>query len=250
MIKTALLAFVTLAGVTAMAQSPVAGSASDLSKLPLKEMRAASDTGGVLVIFLTGDGGWAPLDEQVTAELRAHGVDVVGWNTRPYLSKKKEPADIAVDLTRIARHYMVAWNRPRLAVMGYSRGADLLPFAVAGMPQDLRDRTVLLTMLSLSTRTGFEFHFEDIFVEVKRETDRLTLPELTQLKGMRMLCMYGADEKESGCRDASPGLITRKIELPGGHHYDDNFKRVGDLILDDLRAATATAPSFRLPAEH
>lgn len=244
-----LLVVLAVACAPARAQSPAVPLKDDLSKLPLTEMRAVPDTGTVLAIFLTGDGGWAKLDKQVVAELRAHGVAVVGLNTRPYLSKKKTAAQIASDLTLIARHYLVAWNRPRLMLVGYSRGADLMPFGVSGMPADLRDRTVLLAMLGLSTRAGFEFHFEDIFIAVKRKTDQLTLPVLSQLKGMRMLCVYGAEEKESGCRDAPAGLITTKVELPGGHHYDDDFKRLGDLVLQDLLRASV-ASEARLPPKH
>lgn len=231
---------VSLAAMLLLAAAPVVmrGQAvtapDDLSRLPLTEMRASPDTSNVLVIFLTGDGGWASIDKQVTAEIRAHGVDVVGLNTRPYLGKKKTPAEIAFDLTRIARHYMTAWNRSRLAIVGYSRGADLMPFGVVGMPADLREKTVLLGFLGLATRAGFEFHFADIMFEVKRDSDQQTLPVLAQLKGMKMLCIYGAEEDNSGCRAAPPGLITRTVQLPGGHHYDSDYKRVGDLVLEEL----------------
>jgi type IV secretory pathway VirJ component len=233
--KLIIVASVALAALPVALRSQTAGNADDMSKLPLTEMRAAPDSSNVLVIFLTGDGGWASIDKQVTAEIRAHGVDIVGLNTRPYLGKKKTPAEIAFDLTRIARHYMTAWNRQRLAIVGYSRGADLMPFGVVGMPADLRERTVLLGFLGLGTRAGFEFHFADIMFDVKRDSDQQTLPVLAQLKGMKMLCIYGAEEDNSGCRAAPAGLITRTVQLPGGHHYDSDYKRVGDLVLEEIR---------------
>lgn len=230
----ALAAFVMAACAppSAMGQSQTAPD--DLSRLPLQEMPAIPDTGSTLAVFMTGDGGWAALDKGVVSELRAHGVSVIGLNTRPYLSKKKTPAEIASDLTRISRTYLAQWHKSRLAIVGYSRGADLMPFGVAGMPPDIRNRIVLLAMLGLANRVGFEFHFEDIFRTVKRPGDALTLPVLAQLKGMRMLCVYGADEESSGCRDAPAGLITKTIQLPGGHHYDSNYKRLGDLVLAEL----------------
>jgi type IV secretory pathway VirJ component len=181
--------------------------------------------------------------------MRAHGIAVVGLNTRPYLSKRKTPAEIATDLTRISRHYLAAWNRPRPAIVGYSRRADIMPFGVAGMPSDLRNRIELLGLLGLATRAGFEFHFEDIFLAVRRPTDQATLPVLAQLKGMKMLCVFGSDEKESGCRDAPPGLITRKVELPGGHHWDNDYRAVGDLVVEELRGGQ-TSPAIRSPTQH
>lgn len=213
-------------------------------------MPALPDTGSALAIFLTGDGGWASLDKQVVAEMRAHGIAVIGLNTRPYLSKRKTADEIAADLTKISRHYLAAWNRPRLAIVGYSRGADIMPFGVAGMPPDLRNRIVLLAMLGLAKRAGFEFHFEDIFVAVKRSTDQMTLPELAQLKGVKMLCVFGSGEKDSACRDAPPGLITRKVELPGGHHWDNDYKLVGDLVVEELRGGLLPAATVKSPTEH
>lgn len=245
----ALVAFVTVVASAASAQSPRSSVVDDLSKLPLTEMPAQPDTGNTLAIFLTGDGGWASLDKQVVAEMRAHGIAVVGLNTRSYLSKRKTADEIAGDLTRISRHYLAAWNRPRLTIVGYSRGADIMPFGVAEMPSDLRGRIVLLGLLGFGTWTGFEFHFEDIFGAVRRPTDQPTLPVLARLKGMKVLCVFGSDEKDSGCRDAPPGLIARKVELPGGHHWDSDYKAVGDLIVDELRGGQASN-AVRSPAEH
>jgi type IV secretory pathway VirJ component len=242
----ALAGIAVLACAAASAQTRRPLSPDDLSNLPITEMPAAPDTGSVLALFLTGDGGWASLDKGVVGEMRARGIAVVGLNTRPYLSRKKSPADISADLTRISRHYLAAWNRPRLAIVGYSRGADLMPFGLIGMPEDLRDKIVLLGLLGLGTQTGFEFHFEDIIMTVHRAGDQPTLPALAQLKGMKMLCVFGKDEEESGCRDAPPGLITRKVELPGGHHWDNNYKSVGDLVADEIRSSAAA----KLPAEH
>jgi len=85
---------------------------------------------------------------------------------------------------------------------------------------------------------------------VKRPTDQLTLPVLAQLKGMRMLCVYGADEKESGCREAPPGLITRKVELPGGHHYDNDYKLVGDIVVEEMRNGPVPAANIKSPTQH
>lgn len=241
------LAIGAVAPLSATSQSQSAPD--DLSKLPLQEMPAFPDTGNTLAVFLTGDGGWAALDKGVVSELRAHDVSVIGLNTRPYLSRKKTPAEIASDLTLISRTYLAKWHKSQLAIVGYSRGADLMPFGVTGMPADLRERVVLLAMLGLANRVGFEFHFEDIFRTVKRPGDLLTLPVLAQLKGIHMLCVYGADEESSGCRDAPARLITKIIQLPGGHHYDSNYKRLGDLVLAEL-AAPPVATVSKSPTQH
>ncbi|HJQ20087.1 MAG TPA: AcvB/VirJ family lysyl-phosphatidylglycerol hydrolase [Gemmatimonadaceae bacterium] len=214
-------------------------SATDVADLPLREILAsppsppshARDT--VFAVFITGDGGWASIDNQVTSELAARGVNVVGLDSRAYLHVARTPERVADDVSRIVRHYQRAWGTRRFALVGYSRGADLAPFIVARFDSTLRADLALVGMLGLGQRAGFEFHFQDIFRDVKRPTDRPTLPELARLGGVRMVCIYGAEEKESGCRSAPEGSM-QKIQRPGSHHFDSDYKLLADLILESL----------------
>ncbi len=86
-------------------------------------------------------------------------------------------------------------------------------------------------MLGLSKEVDFQFHFKDIFLDENRPTDVKTLPELERLRGMNLLCVYGVDEKVSGCRNAPPGLV-REVARRGGHHFDEDFKAIGDIVLE------------------
>jgi type IV secretory pathway VirJ component len=85
-------------------------------------------------------------------------------------------------------------------------------------------------MLALSNTTNFQFHFVDIFSETHRPSDVKTLPEVERLRGMNLLCVYGADEKDSGCRDAPVGLM-KEVVRNGGHHFDSDYKAIGDIVL-------------------
>ena len=49
---------------------------------------------GVYWATLSGDGGWAALDRGITKELHAHGVSVVGLNSRAYLSNRRTADDV------------------------------------------------------------------------------------------------------------------------------------------------------------
>ena len=216
---------------TALAQ-PDGASVSDL---PLVEV-PSPQAGRTLAIFITGDGGWATLDRKVSAELMNHGISVVALNSRVYLSKKKRsPDDVGADLTRLSRYYMSRWNRDDLVIIGYSRGADLAPFAVSRLSDDVRRHLSLVALLGLGTVESFEFHFRDLVLpEAKHKTDLSTVAELGRAKGVKMLCVYGVDESDSGCRIADPALITQ-IAVPGGHHFDDKFQQLGEIILNALK---------------
>ena len=95
-----------------------------------------------LAIVLSGDGGWADIDQRVGQRLQARGVDVVGLDMRDYLRKgHHDPASVGFDVSRIARRYVALWGQRDVAIIGYSRGADLAPFAAANLAPDVRQRS-------------------------------------------------------------------------------------------------------------
>jgi type IV secretory pathway VirJ component len=220
------------------AQQPQPPVAPDVSDLPLIELMARTTPGNTFAVMLTGDGGFAALDRGVSNELAAHGMPVVVLNTRPYLSRRRTPDGTGTDMVRVIRHYLAQWSMDKVAIVGYSRGADMVPFIISRLPPDLKQRVAIVAMLGLSNRVNFQFHFKDIFVESKRPSDVKTLPELQLSKGMNLLCIYGVDEKDSGCRDAPPGLM-KEVVRNGGHHFDDDYKALGEIIIQSLAPATA-----------
>ena len=231
-----------------LALSPPAADTDDLRGLPLREIHAtrATPANDVLVLFITGDGGWAALDRNVVAVLADHGANIVGMDSRAYLATLRKPDEVGRDVTRIVRHYMREWHAQRIVLAGYSRGADLMPFAANRLPPDLARRVSLIALLGFATRVGFEFHWQDIVRTVRRPGDRLTIPEVEKLRGTRMLCVYGVEEKESGCVAASPGLM-QMVALPGKHHFDNNYRELGELIWKALITPESAPEGARAP---
>ena len=88
-------------------------------------------------MFLSGDGGWADIDKKIGEVLAQRGIDVIGFDNRAYLrGKTRTPDGTGADVARAAAAYLARWNDQRLVLIGYSRGADLLPFvggAAAGV---------------------------------------------------------------------------------------------------------------------
>lgn len=218
----------------AATDSPTTGGPpAGVADLPLVEVPAAGHR-GVLAILLTGDGGWAALDRDVARTLAAHDVAVVGLDSRAFLARGRTPGETAAAVARIARHYAAEWGRDSLVLVGYSRGAELLPFVVNRLPPDVRPRVALVAMLGLARGAGFHFHWIDLLRETSRPDDLPVLPELERLRGtVRMLCVYGTDETESACRDADPTLVER-VAREGGHHFDGDYASLAEEIVRRL----------------
>ncbi|HEX5580167.1 MAG TPA: AcvB/VirJ family lysyl-phosphatidylglycerol hydrolase, partial [Gemmatimonadaceae bacterium] len=66
-----------------------------------------------------------------------------------------------------------------------------------------------------------------------------------RLHGTPMLCVFGTGEKDSACPAVPAGLVHR-VALEGGHHLGGDYRGLGVLILDALRAgrgANVTGPA-------
>ena len=105
----------------------------------------------------------------------------------------------------------------------------MVPFVATRLPTDVRSRVALLAMLGMETTANFQFHWIDVVATVHREDDLPVLPELERLRGTRMLCVYGAKEADSACRQADPTLLTR-VARPGDHHFDGDYGALAQAI--------------------
>ena len=59
------------------------------------------------------------------------------------------------------------------------------------------------------------------------------LPEVEKLRGLKMLCIFGSNDKDSLCPKLDPGLM-KSIELKGGHRIAGNFEPVVQAILNEI----------------
>jgi type IV secretory pathway VirJ component len=203
----------------AVAKTTSALPKASLPDLPLVEVPAAVN-GDLFAVLVSGDGGWAGLDKDVAAGLAARGIPVVGVDSLRYFWKARTPDAFAADLDRLLRFYARHWDKARALVIGYSQGADVLPFALNRLsPQAsaLVERSVLLAP---SEKASFEFHLTSWIGG--NSGDYPVKPELERLDPGRLACFYGADEDDdSPC--ASLPAPARVSALPGGHHFNGAY---------------------------
>ena len=101
------------------------------AKLPLVEVPATKGASDTLVVFISGDGGWAKIDKAISKILADNGMPVVGLNALQYFWTKRTPESASRDLQAILERYFARWKKQRVLFVGYSRGADVLPFMIA-----------------------------------------------------------------------------------------------------------------------
>ena len=214
------------------APSPATAGAG-LDDLPLVEVPANGTVRSQLAVMISGDGGWAGIDRDLAGELANHGLAVVGLNSLKYFWSPRTPDGAAHDLERILVHYLQAWQKEGVALIGYSLGADVLPFLAARLPAEMRSRIQLVALLGPSRETAFEFHLSDWMGGSSRAGQYPVAPEVKKLDTLRTLCFFGDRETDSLCRDPLPAGVI-KIPLSGGHHFGNTYTAIAAAILRAL----------------
>lgn len=223
--KRSLLAIVALCAALGLAAAPA--RLEDTLELPAQPPPA----GEVFAVFLTGDGGWAALDRAVSARLERAGVPVVGWNARSYFWTRRTPEEAAADLGRVIRRFRTEWRRQRVIVVGYSRGADVLPFLVNRLTAEERGMLQLVALLGPGRTIDFEFHLTDLLSDPNPRTALPVPPEVAKLRGLPLLIIHGATDDSSSAGEIAPD-VGRSEEVPGDHHFNHDYDKLAGLILD------------------
>ena len=222
-------AYEKLVALRAAAQpAPLPGTLSDLPVIEVPAQPAASQP-DTFAIIMSGDGGWAGLDQDVAAALNAKGIPVVGLDSLRYFWTARTPEGLAADTDRLIRYYLAHFGKKRVLLVGYSQGADVLPFAVNRLPTATRARVALTAIMGMSEHALFEFHVSSWISD--SNSGPATLPEIDRITGMPVLCIYGADESDSLCPklDAAKFII---VKLKGGHHFDGDYGNLARQILE------------------
>jgi type IV secretory pathway VirJ component len=179
-------------------------------------------------IIMSGDGGWAGLDQDVAAALSANGIPIVGLDSLRYFWSARTPQGLAADTDRLIRYYSAHFGKQRVLLIGYSQGADVLPFAVNRLPEATRARVALTAVMGMSEHALFEFHVSSWISD--SDSGPATLPEISRITGMPVLCIYGADESDSLCPKLDPNKFI-VVKLKGGHHFDGDYASLARQIL-------------------
>lgn len=202
-----------------------------LDDLPAIEVPAEHPKGDALAIILSGDGGWVSIDKDLGHTLSRAGIPVVGFNSLHYFWKARKADEMANDLARIIDHYTAAWRRQRIILVGYSRGADVLPFMVSRLPEALRRHINLVALLGPGHKTSFEFHVTDWLSNANHGTDQPLAPEMGKLRDVDILCIYGEHDKDNLCPDLSHQHNVSVMKTGGGHHFGGDYDHIANAIL-------------------
>lgn len=200
--------------------------------MPVVEVPVSKPTDTV-TIFYSGDGGWRDLDRTIAGEMAALNYPVVGVDVLRYFWGHKTPDQAAADLATTMAYYRQHWGIKSFVLAGYSFGADILPAIYNRLPAADRDSVELLVLLALANQADFEIHVAGWLGRSGNEQP--LAPELAKIPNNKIFCVYGLEEKaETACTNFL-NTDAKILELPGGHHFDEDYPKLTRLILDRYR---------------
>jgi type IV secretory pathway VirJ component len=206
---------------------------SGIGELPLVEVPSRQPTQDAFAILYSCDGGWRDLDRSLADVLASKGMNVVGVDVLRYYWRPKAPQVAAADLARIIVHYQQHWGRKPVVLIGFSFGADVLPFLVNRLPAELRANIRLITLLAPERTTAFEVHATG-WIGAQSDAQVPIEPELKLLSTKRLQCVYGEDEVQTSLCTTAAAAGFDLVRKSGGHHFDHNY---GELANDIIAAA-------------
>jgi type IV secretory pathway VirJ component len=213
------------------AVADLAGTDQPFGDLPAVDL-PSSDKPAALAILVSGDGGWRDLDKTIGEWLSARGVHVVGLDSLHYFWSKRTPKELATDIASIVERADPDKKLP-VMLIGYSFGADTVPFAYPLLPQDLQQRTKLLALMAPGLTTSFQVTIEG-WLDID-DSGYQIVPAIAALPADRVICVYGEDDgDDSACPDPSLKAVTR-VKTSGGHHFDGDYEALGQQFLDRLK---------------
>lgn len=213
------------------AEDAVNPKPDSLSDLPLVENGLPQPKGKPLAIIVSGDGGWANIDRDIGGAMNKSGVNVVGLNSLQYFWSEKTPEQSSRDLGRILRCYEAAWQPSSIMLIGYSLGADVLPFMVNNLPPDQRGRIATVALLGAGHEATLAVHVSDWLFSGKHEGALPIKPEADKIVADTRLCFYGEDEAaDSLCPTLDSSKFTI-VKTKGGHHFNGDYNFLAGVIL-------------------
>lgn len=213
---------------TAVLLSAAVASAAELPLIEVPATQRASDT---LVVLVSGDGGWANIDKSIASVLAAEGMPVVGLNSLQYFWTRRTPEAASRDLERIVARYLTKWQKSRVVLVGYSRGADVLPAMASRLPAATQAKIRLIALLSPSPKADFEFHVMDWMKDSDRGLP--VRPELARISS-KTVCVWGEDDRASLCNGLALPHV-KVVTLKGAHHFDGGYESLAHIILEALQ---------------
>lgn len=209
----------------------IAQNVNDISDLPVNIITSVTDTSKPFVIYITGDGGWNKFSKNLATSIAEKGYPVIALNASKYFWDKKTAAQTATDISRLMIFYQRSWKRKNVLLIGYSFGADVIPFVYNLLNKEQASQVINISLLSASAKTDFEIHLM-VMLGGSSGGESVTAA-INKITNKPITLIFGEDEDSFPAKELTIKNYTT-IKLSGGHHYDGDEETLASTILKQV----------------
>jgi type IV secretory pathway VirJ component len=207
-------------------------SFSENKELPLK-IKFNGENNTPLIFHITGDGGMVRFDLKMLKEYQNNGFSYIGLNSLKYFITGKTPEKVARDITPVIKHYAEEWDKETIMLVGFSFGAEIIPFLYNRLSEEMIQEVKLVVLLTPAKTSQFRIRLRDMIGVDKKKEPYDVADETSKIKSTRVLAVYGKEEKPSLKKTITqPNL--KILLVKGGHGFNDS-KEVFRLIKGELQ---------------
>ena len=203
-----------------------------VEQLPFNIVAAVNDTNKPMIVYITGDGGWNSFSKKLCGFLALKGYPVVALNARSYFWQKKTIAQTTLDIARLTRVYEKTWNRKKIVLMGYSFGAEIIPFVFNTLPAAISSQVLNLCLVSPTPFTDFEIHISALLGFGVSKGDNV-VSEINKISTKPVTLIFGNDENDFSVSRLKIKNYTN-TRLKGGHHYEGDEATLSNTIVQHI----------------
>lgn len=175
-----------------------------------------------LFLFISGDGGWYSFEQYLSDHLAEMGVPTIGLDAKKYFWNRRTPEESASDLERLLNHFSSNWDKQRIVLMGYSLGAEVLPFIYEKLSDDIKDRIDKVVLLSPGETGDFEVHLSNMLGIGSFENDYNVSAEIKKITPGASILIVTGETENSKLPAELEGTGVEFATVPGDHHYNND----------------------------
>jgi type IV secretory pathway VirJ component len=208
------------------------GNADRVKNLPLDITRSKIQVDEKpIALLISGDGGWYSFEQSIADNLAGDGIPTIGLDSKKYFWKRRTPEQTAEDVAISLKYYSKEWGKDRFILIGYSLGAEIVPFIINRLPQEMKAKIISSVLLSPDISTDFEIHISNMLGMGNRQNTYNVADEIIAMQPVPVLIIFGSGEKTE-VPDLLKGKEVTIKKIPGDHHYKFDIALIIKTIKD------------------
>ena len=202
--------------------------------MPMKYWNTSHDS--PLVFYVSGDAGFNSFSKNFSEQIFRNGFDIYALNTKDYFWNEKTPQDSAADFSGFLEDQLRGRKNKQLVIVGYSFGADALPFILNRFPEEIRRRILKIILIDPSTNGDLKITLAS-YINESAAGRWSTFPALRKLDDLSFAFILSDFSAYYYPYTKVPVADKELYRLPGNHRFDGNYKGLASTVAQIIRTA-------------